>query len=918
MVTCHGCHGPIGQDQHKGSATGKQYCTLKHSVYCRGGVVEDESWRACIPGYTYDANLDLVNGPGFESTLNTFNFQPSNMQQQGPAFSTPAVPSSGDQQQQFVPLTAPTVSSHHSVLPNPHMEQQSGSLGAISRHPVPDRFPGMVNLGSRRTLPTDFPPPGTNGAVSLSPTTQASVEGTTFQQIPESIQSNIDIHRAVNQAESEKTNEPYGINITHLRKDPELRVDAENFMEGVIRPRIPSLSAAQTAPVPDNQFSNQNGSTDRPGLGVYSYNAAQLQQVAGDGIRISENNLTNQQQFSNQRIPVSQGQQPVIVPLHTSVPTTQAQAPGHVIGPQGQHQAQHMQHVVTNAQSIPHQQQFTSSHGVPVSNTGQLHQVHGGTFQQQHNNILPQAPAAVALNSHVQSQPLQHKQQQAFVHQPQPAFFHPQQQSVVTHQVQQQQAFVQQPQLTTLQPQQQSVVTQQVQGMPGQLHGQQQHLHYGQAPVQAFHGQQPIPTLSQQSQSVETDYCFEWMTDSTGRRILIRTPLHHNAPVAVHQPPQQAPVTSQLPVLPNQWQQVAGHNVAAQAQHHQQQRQPFVAPHPPTSRPQIVQYRTEFRCSPTTGQQWQVQVPVENSPTQTVQAAAAQFRNEWRIHPHTGVTYQVRVPVHSPAVPSSLVQQSVTPQTTPNQGQDTSCLGQDITQQVQQSFTQYCGQQHNNSTLSKHERVAGIVSLLDGGIAKKQPKVLEFAKTCPTKWSKQATATNINLPLYAWGAVAELEASLSGRSEAMPEGMLLGKLRHLKNTLEVCCLNSNASDFTAYGWTLARDYSTKVDNEVEQKLATWQDMPAGVKTSHLVSAQMENPRPLPKAPYDPKKIQSGVKEICTTYNKCTTDGKCEYEVAHPDKSCLRKHECSWCRSNKNQSWRHQARKCKHKEAGSGS
>ena len=206
------------------------------------------------------------------------------------------------------------------------------------------------------------------------------------------------------------------------------------------------------------------------------------------------------------------------------------------------------------------------------------------------------------------------------------------------------------------------------------------------------------------------------------------------------------------------------------------------------------------------------------------------------------------------------------------------------------------------------------MSLLEGGTTKKQPRVLEYAKTCPTKWSKQATQNNINLPLYAWGAVAEIEASLSGRSEVMNDGVMLGKLRHLKNTLEVCCLNSTASEFTAYAWTLARDYATKVDNEVELRLATWQDMPAGVRTSTLVSAQMEHPRPPPK--FDPKKPTGVVekKDNCTTYNNCTTDGKCDYEVAHPDKTCLRKHECSWCREHKKQSWRHQARRCKAKGA----
>ena len=104
----------------------------------------------------------------------------------------------------------------------------------------------------------------------------------------------------------------------------------------------------------------------------------------------------------------------------------------------------------------------------------------------------------------------------------------------------------------------------------------------------------------------------------------------------------------------------------------------------------------------------------------------------------------------------------------------------------------------------------------------------------------------------------------------MSKDAMLGKLRHFINTMEVCCLNSSATDFTAYGWVLARDYATKVDNEVEQKLTTWQDMPAGVKTATLVSAQMENPRPALKTLST--RVATNEKEelLCTTYNNCET------------------------------------------------
>ena len=364
--------------------------------------------------------------------------------------------------------------------------------------------------------------------------------------------------------------------------------------------------------------------------------------------------------------------------------------------------------------------------------------------------------------------------------------------------------------------------------------------------------------------------------------------------------------------------------VVAQSTTYPQQQQQFVSRQQPDS----AGYRTEVRYSPTTGRQIQIKVPVNNSPAHT---GPEQYRNELRYNTHTGVPYHVHVPLQGcspnqqpqygqplhqqPALQGRLPQQS--------QPQEQYLPNQDVSHHVQQSFSHLYDQQQDHVTLSRQDRVAGIVSLLEGGVTKKQPKIIEHAKKCPTKWSKQATMNSINLPLYAWGAVTEVESSLSGRTEAMLEGVLLGKLRHLKNVLEVCCLNSSATDFTAYVWTLARDYAVKVENEVEQKLVTWQDMPVGVRTATLVSAQMEHPRVTPK--FDPKKtLNTGrerdrdtrdtrdTKDNCTTFNKCTTEGKCDYEVQFPDKTCQRKHECSWCRTNRRQSCRHQAWRCKSK------
>ena len=113
------------------------------------------------------------------------------------------------------------------------------------------------------------------------------------------------------------------------------------------------------------------------------------------------------------------------------------------------------------------------------------------------------------------------------------------------------------------------------------------------------------------------------------------------------------------------------------------------------------------------------------------------------------------------------------------------------------------------------DRIAGIAPLTnEGGATKKVPKVIDFARKCPVKWAKTAKGDNINLPLYSYGAITELEAALSGRSEPLSEEVLLAKVRHLKNVFEVCCTNCVASDFTSYGWVIARDYALRVEEEV--------------------------------------------------------------------------------------------------------
>ena len=321
--------------------------------------------------------------------------------------------------------------------------------------------------------------------------------------------------------------------------------------------------------------------------------------------------------------------------------------------------------------------------------------------------------------------------------------------------------------------------------------------------------------------------------------------------------------------------------------------------------------RTEYRCSPQSGRVYSVQVPVQSSPTPPTPVQPAK-QYEWRCDSQTGRTYQVELP----AIQQPSVGQLLPPHHPPwsnlrsrhgqlgaTSHQQQQCLGtDDFNQQLQKQMT-------------------GIVKLCEsgGGVTKKAMKILDFAKKGSTKWAKKATIDSINLPLFTLGAVSELESSLSGRTEQLSEGEFLAKLRHIKNYLDVCCLNSESSDFKGYGWSIAKDYALKVEEEVEQKLTTWEEMSGGVQTNQLVLAQMDCPKPQATKPA--LKVASGNKEKealpaakpkCPTYNGCKTDDKCEYEVSNPDKKCLFKHECTWCKKHLRQSWNHKEWSCKKK------
>ena len=287
---------------------------------------------------------------------------------------------------------------------------------------------------------------------------------------------------------------------------------------------------------------------------------------------------------------------------------------------------------------------------------------------------------------------------------------------------------------------------------------------------------------------------------------------------------------------------------------------------------------------------------------------------EWRVNQETGVPYQVLVQPtihkfqHSSQLGTPYQQQQHAPEIQQLPGQSTPQPQPYRSPQYPQATGQNSGPENTSVAQQLKDRVAGIVSLVESGGETKQLKLLDHVRSCPAKWAKKVTLDNMNLPVYAYGVTSELTSSLSGRSPAMSPEVLLSKLQHLQNTLRVCCLNTTEKEFSNYGWVLARDYSIKVQDRVTQNLTSWENLSSDVQTSDLVASQMEFPRPFEKKVPE-KKEEKKQQPLCTTWNTCTTEKKCQYELDHPGRSCLRKHECSHCREAFKQSHRHQLWKC---------
>ena len=177
---------------------------------------------------------------------------------------------------------------------------------------------------------------------------------------------------------------------------------------------------------------------------------------------------------------------------------------------------------------------------------------------------------------------------------------------------------------------------------------------------------------------------------------------------------------------------------------------------------------------------------------------------------------------------------------------------------------------------------------------------------------------NTNAITFAYGSFKHLEAAKLGLIQ-MSDGEFLARLRHLKNTFDIACLSSNLASFSDHSWQVAREYDTRIVSDIESGVKTWETLSNGLETDALYCANQvielknKSKKGLKEVKKDDtiKKDKAKIK-MCTTFNTHQSSDGCAWEQRNEGESCVFKHFCSWCKSNRDVEEKHKAFQCEHK------
>ena len=193
----------------------------------------------------------------------------------------------------------------------------------------------------------------------------------------------------------------------------------------------------------------------------------------------------------------------------------------------------------------------------------------------------------------------------------------------------------------------------------------------------------------------------------------------------------------------------------------------------------------------------------------------------------------------------------------------------------------------------------------------------DFSKYCQVEYAKKVKADNCNIILYVWGYLAQILASKQGTISAMSEHELVGRLQHLLHVLELCAMQSASTDFNSSAWLCARNYSDRVFQDLDSGATSWASIGPKMHPTNMMQAMSAYPKVVFKQSEKVKPVNSsdnlsGSGPVCTKWSTCETEGKCQYEVENPGRTCNRPHYCTFCSKRFQQNRKHKESECRKK------
>ena len=79
----------------------------------------------------------------------------------------------------------------------------------------------------------------------------------------------------------------------------------------------------------------------------------------------------------------------------------------------------------------------------------------------------------------------------------------------------------------------------------------------------------------------------------------------------------------------------------------------------------------------------------------------------------------------------------------------------------------------------------------------------------------------MNLALFSYGSIEHLLSLSNGTLPPVSKEEYNSRLQHILNVLEIACLGSGIRDFDTHSWRIAREYDSKILQDISMGFKTW-------------------------------------------------------------------------------------------------